>query len=156
MLPMKGFLLPLVILVVLAGLVAAGCAKQESVSTGHGHAHAAPHGGSLVEVGAHRYNLEFRFDAARGVLQVWVLDVHAENFVRVPLREFTVAAWAGNQARELRFVAVPSVITGESIGDTSQFEAEAAWLGETRTFSGTVAELVIRGERFAGIQFTFP
>ena len=51
---------------------------------GH-HVHVAPHGGQLVEVGEHGagFNLELVLHAD-GFLQIYVLDAHAENFVRIP------------------------------------------------------------------------
>ena len=49
----------------------------------HGHVHTAPHGGTLVELGNHAYNVELLRDPATGKLTAWILDAHAENFIRI-------------------------------------------------------------------------
>lgn len=141
-------------LLALAALAATAAPEKDQAKKGH--AHTAPHGGTLVEVGDHQFNLEFLFDAERGVLQAWILDAHAENFVRVPLKEFRVVARAGGKEQALAFRAVANELSGETVGDTSQFEARAPWLREAKAFAGTVTEIIIRGARFADIRFRFP
>lgn len=133
-----------------------GCGKHESAApaTG-GHAHAAPHGGVLVELGHHEASLEFRFDAARGILQAWVLDAHAENFVRTSQRGFEVEAVAGERGRLLDFVAVANSLTGETVGDTALFEVEAAWLRDAKAFDGRVKAITVRGKTFRDVAFTY-
>src|SRR5690349_2906424 len=71
----------------------AACSKkhtEESDHQPHAHAHhhhhTAPHGGTLVELGEHAFNLELVRDEPTGALIAYVLDAHAENFVRLPLR----------------------------------------------------------------------
>lgn len=121
---------------------------------GGGHAHKALMGGELVEVGEHQFNLEFKFDAARGVLQAWVLDAHAENFVRVAMPAFEVQEGDGPK-RTIVLRAVGNEITGEKPGDTSAFEAEAAWLKDVKHFDGGVKALTVRGLEFRDIDFHF-
>ena len=82
-------------------VVVSGCGEHDDHAGhdhGKGHAHTAPHGGTLVELGAHQGNVEFVRDAAGGKLTAYILDAHAENFVRVPLDAFTLrtkfSAWA--------------------------------------------------------------
>jgi hypothetical protein len=142
------------LLMVLLGL--AGCAKHESApASAGGHAHAAPHGGVLVELGHHEAALEFKFDAARGILQAWVLDAHAENFVRTSQRGFEVEAVAGDRGRLLDFVAVANTLTGETVGDTALFEVEAAWLRDAKAFDGRVKAITVRGKTFRDVAFIY-
>lgn len=157
---MKG---PLVLLTLLS-LLAAGCAKKDNVSSapdahaghahGSGHAHKPLMGGELVEVGEHQFNLEFKFDEKRGVLQAWVLDAHAENFVRVAMASFDVQEEEG-QKRTITLRAVANEISGEKPGDTSAFEGEARWLGEIEHFDGLVKAIKVRDSEFRDIDFHF-
>jgi hypothetical protein len=136
-------------------LALAGCAKHESAPVAGGHAHAAPHGGVLVELGDHQANLEFKFDAARGILQAWVLDAHAENFERISQRSFEMEAVAGERGRLLDFVAVANTLTGETIGSTALFEAPAEWLREAKAFDGRVKAITVRGTTFRDVAFQY-
>jgi hypothetical protein len=145
-----------VLLFLLLGL--AGCARKEPALPGstsaEGHTHAAPHGGQLVELGEHQFSLEFKYDAARGVLQAWVLDGHAENFVRVSMALFDVQE-AGGQKRIITLQAVANGMTGEKAGDTSAFEGDAAWLGEVGHFDGVVKAIQVRDSVFRDVGFHF-
>src|SRR5687768_6177245 len=59
------------------------------------HVHTAPHGGTLVEIRAHAYNLELLRDNAAGKLTAYVLDGHAENFVRIKSPTLELIAMPG-------------------------------------------------------------
>lgn len=139
----------------LLALALAGCGKGHDHAGGKGHVHVAPHGGTLVELGAHQYNLEFVFDAGRGVLQAYVLDGHAEAFVRVSIPEFVVTATAGGQRHLLLFRAVANPVTGEAVGNTALFEAPAGWLSAAKAFDGTLQAINVRGVAFSNVTFRF-
>lgn len=143
------------LILLLLGLVA--CSRQEpaAATAQGGHHHAAPNGGQLVELGEHAANLEFKYDATRGVLQAWVLDGHAENFVRLAQAGFDVEARAGEATHQLRFAAVGNPLTGEAPGNTATFEAEAAWLGAAKAFDGRVKELTVRETVYRDVPFSF-
>jgi hypothetical protein len=141
----------------LAALIAAmlsGCSKPEpATASGGGHVHRAPHGGTLVEVGEHAYNLELVRDSAAGKLTAYVLDGHAENFIRISAPAIEIVAITGGQRRPLSLRAVANPATGETVGDTSQFDGEADWLKNTDEFPGTIPTLEIRGTRFENVAF---
>lgn len=145
--------LTLAIVVLSAGF---GCAKKE---TGHAaasdHHHHAPHGGVLVELGEHQANLEFKFDEARGIMQAWVFDGHAENFVRISEPGFEVETVAGGAGRLLDFVAVSDTMTGETVGDTATFEASAEWLRTAKAFDGRVKAITVRGNTYRDVTFVY-
>ncbi len=136
-------------------LALAGCSKHEPAARSAGHHHDAPHGGVLVELGDHQFNLEFKFDEARGVLQAWVLDGHAENFVRIAQRGLEVQATAADRARVLDFVAVANTMTGETAGDTSLFEVPAEWLRTAKAFDGRLKAITVRGVTFTDVAFRY-
>lgn len=145
---------------VLAAMLALGlfgCGKHDhdhgKVPSAGGHVHVAPHGGTLVEVGEHAYNLEFLHDAASGRLTVWVLDGHAENFARIKAGSLDLVATVGGEKRALSLKAVANAATGETVGDTSQFEVQADWLKTAPTFDGVVPVIEIRGTKFEQIRF---
>lgn len=148
---MKTHLCSLLCLVI--ALAFGACAKHDSPAGGGGHAHKAPHGGTLLELGEHAYNLELVRDPAAGKLTVYVLDGHAENFIRIATPGVDVTAFAagGRQTLTLRPVANP--VTGETVGNTSQFEAQADWLKSSASLNGEIAALEIRGSKFGPAAF---
>ena len=135
----------------------AACAKKDD-HAGHDHsaenkhAHTAPHGGTLVEIGEHAYNLELLRDATTGKLTAWILDGHAENFVRIKTQTLELVAMPGGKFTPLTLQAVANPSTGETVGDTSQFEVQADWLKTTINFSG-IFTVEIKGTKFEKVEF---
>lgn len=139
-------------LVLAFSAVLGGCSKNSNQSAASGgHVHTAPHGGTLIEMGDHAYNLELVRDAAAGKLTVYILDGHAENFIRIAAHSIELVAIAGGERRPLTLQAVANPATGETVGNTSQFETRADWLKNTAEFPGTISSIDIRGTKFNGI-----
>ena len=137
-------------------LLLAGCAKsRDHDHAGGGHAHVAPHGGTLVEVGEHRYNVELVRDSTAGRLTAYILDAHAENFVRLKATEIAFVAMPAGQFTPLKLRAVANPATGETVGNTSQFEVEAAWLKTAPAFSG-IFTVEINGMTFRDVEYAVP
>lgn len=154
-LPMRALSLSLAFL---APLFFAGCGKkhdEHAHSAAGGHSHAAPHGGQLVEIGAHQYNLEFVRDPVAGKLTAYALDGHAENFVRLAQPEIELAITRAGLGTTLVLKAVANPATGETVGDTSQFEGTAEWLQGSIPFDATVKSVTFRGTTFANVRFTW-
>ena len=139
---------------VVAGSLA-GCSKSESNASGSGHVHRAPHGGKLVPLGEHAYNLELVRDAKTGTLTAYVLDGHAENFIRIAAPSLSLTAYTGGARQTLTLAAVANTATGETAGSTSQFEAQADWLKTTKDFNGEIGVVDIRGTNFGPAAFQF-
>lgn len=147
----------------------AGCSKNSGhkdyskapggdAHAGHnhgGHAHTAPHGGTLVELGDHAFNVELLHDPATGKLTVWILDAHAENFVRITSPTIELVAMPGGKFTPLTLAAVANPATGETVGNTSQFEIQADWLKTAGAFSGIVT-VEIKGTKFEKVAFALP
>lgn len=149
---MKPHPLPLILLLVV--VAPPGCKRVEGpggAAASAGHVHTAPHGGTLVEVGDHAYNLELVRDGIAGKITVYVLDGHAENFVRIAAPSIDLVAFVRGERRALSLQAVANPATGETVGNTAQFEARADWLKSTAEFPGQIDSLDIRGTKFQGI-----
>lgn len=146
-------LLPLVLALLL------GCGKKDP-HAGHdhggGHVHKAPHDGHLVELGDHAANLELVRDDAAGKLTAYVLDGHAENFIRIAAPSITVTAYAAGARQTVTLVAVANTATGETVGNTSQFEGPAPWLKGAGEFTGETGPIEIKGAKFGPAAFKLP
>ena len=149
------------LLLALAGVafLATACSKSDHAAHDHdkksahsAHVHVAPHGGNLVEIGDHAYNVELLRDPATGKLTAWILDAHAENFVRIASPAIEVVAMPGGKFTPLSLAAVANPATGETVGSTSQFEVQADWLKTSGPFTGIVT-VEIRGTKFEKVGF---
>ena len=142
-------------------LLATACSKSElpdrhqKSATSTPHVHSAPHDGTLVEIGDHAYQLELVRDATAGTLTAYVLDGHAENFVRIAAPSFPLIAMPGGRYTPLTLRAVANPSTGETIGDTSQFTVQADWLKTAGGFSG-IFTLEIKGTKFEQVPYHVP
>jgi hypothetical protein len=140
----------------------AGCGDSHSSHdhSSHGggaeHSHTAPHGGTLVELGQHAFNVEFVRDLEAGKLIAYILDAHAEFYLRLPIPSFEVTLMKQGQPETLKLAAVENSKTGEKVGDTSQFEAQADWLKVASPLAGEIKELDLRGSKFSGVKFQLP
>ena len=138
----------------------AGCSKQPATPAAGApiakHEHHAPHGGTPVVLGDEVYHLELVRDADAGKLTAYVLDGEMEEFIRAKAATFEIIATVGGAKQTLTFHAVANAATGETIGNTSQFEASADWLKTTATFDGVVTAIEIKGTTFAAVTFNFP
>ena len=119
------------------------------------HVHSAPHGGTLIEIGDHAYNLELVRDSAAGTLTAYVLDGHAENFVRIASLAIELIAMPSGQYTPLTLRGVANPSTGETIGDTSQFAVQADWLKTAGGFSG-IFTIEIKGTKFEQVSYRVP
>jgi hypothetical protein len=131
-----------------------GCGHEDH--SGHAHQHQAPHGGTLIPLGDHEFNLELVLDATNGRLTAYVLSGHADEFVRVPVESFQITARLADREELLTFKAAASSKTGETVGDTSQFEAQADWLKSIGAFEGVLKKLEIKTIKYETVPFRFP
>jgi len=146
-------------LVILGGLflASAGLAADDhgNSHSGCGHAHVAPHGGTLIPVGDHALHVELLLDAEDGMVRLYVLGSHAEKPARIAAPELTIdLASIGDHAaseRSLVLKAVPSALTGETVGDTSEFAASHPELIGASGFTGELRALDARGFAFTNI-----
>lgn len=122
---------------------------------GRAHVHAAPHGGSLIVLEEEVLNAELLVDASTGAVSLWVLDGHCESPVRVTQKEVALTVNVGGTARTVRLDAVADALTGETVGDTSQFAATDDELRGVASFSGTIQSLSVGGRSFQSVKFEY-
>ncbi len=153
------------------GVALCGCGKPapvvEEAEKGHEehadhdheephHAHSPKYGGTLVEVGEHVGQLEFLLDKATGKLTVYAMDGHAESPVRLPWTEFKFDVVVGDAAPVgVAALPVASALTGETVGDSAQFEAVVPELKGAENFKVQVPPFEYRGVQVAAISFEY-
>jgi len=122
------------------------------------HEHKPPHQGTLVVFGEEFSHLEFVLDAKDGKLTVYALDGEAENAVRVPDKnlELKVKLPGGKKEFSMRLSAVANALTGETLGDTSQFEGQSDQLKGVSNFDGVVSAVTLKGQDFKNVKFNYP
>jgi hypothetical protein len=148
---------------VLGSLLLAGCGDHAHRHThdhgghgGHGHHHEAPHGGTLVVLGNEEFHIAFLRQAEAGAMLAYILDGHAHQFIRIAAPSFEVAARPGGEEALLVFRAVGQAETGETVGNTAMFRAEADWLREVDRFEAVLQQITIRGREYSQVPFGFP
>jgi hypothetical protein len=123
---------------------------------GHHHFHEPLHGGTAVVLGNEDFHIEFVRDAEEGRMQAYIMDAHMESYVRVPLESFEVEARLPEGPQTLTFKAVAKSATGETVGNTALFEAEADWLKTHGDFDAVLKGISIRGKQYEAVSFHFP
>jgi hypothetical protein len=121
------------------------------------HHHTAPRGGTLVELGDHVGNVEFLLDKATGTLTAYALDAHAENPVRMKEAALSLQITVNGAApATVTLAATANPLTGETVGDTSQFQATVDALKGAEKFSGVIPAMEYRGVQLPETRFDFP
>jgi hypothetical protein len=147
-----------IIALVVAGM-SAGCWHRappaQPLNGAHQFKAVPPHGGTPVVLGEN-YKMELVLDAPAGRLEAYILDDDFENFVRTTMDSFEMTARLPGREETLMFKAVANHATGESIGDTSLFEAQADWLRTDTNFNAILKQVTVRGTTFSNIAFNFP
>lgn len=118
------------------------------------HAHSAPHGGTLVELGEEFAHLEIVLDAATGKLTAYALDGEAEKAIR--LKQADIEVTVTNPATVVKLSGVANNLTGETASDTSEFTGQASALKGVTNFNGVMRAVTIKGQSFKEVKFNFP
>lgn len=150
-----------------------GCVKKSHDHAGHdhdhdhdhgaaksahshgGHEHVAPHGGTAIELGEEAFHVELVLDAEQGLLTAYVLDGELENFIRCDLERIQILV-TEPVPTTLNLLPVANPATGETVGQTSQYEVRADWLRAAPRFSAEISQIRIRGQVFEKVAFRFP
>ena len=90
-----------------------------------------------------------------GFLSIYILDAHAEDFVRIPAHSITFDIQENNQSvQRIACNGVADPATGESLGNTSLFISTEPVL-EFIPFEAVFTQLEIGEISFAGQAFEF-
>jgi hypothetical protein len=118
------------------------------------HEHHAPHKGVLCEFGEEFAHVEIVLDPADGTLTVYALDGEAEKPVRLKQKELKVSV-NGLKGKPvvLTLKAQANELTGEKVGDTSEFSARDARLKGVKAPKGKVVSILIKGKAFKNTAF---
>ncbi|HVZ80421.1 MAG TPA: hypothetical protein VHE12_06400 [bacterium] len=120
------------------------------------HEHHPPHHGTLVELGEEFAHVELLLDPATGRLDAFSLDGEAENPVRIsqPSLQIKVKQKGGSWVLKLKPIA--NALTGETVGDTSQYRATSKKLKGMTRFEGTILRIKTKGTEFKDVWFLYP
>lgn len=143
-------------LLVLGAVALFGCDDKKSdapAAAPHVHEHHAPHGGALEELGEETAHVELVLDPTSGRLTAFVLDGEAENPVRVVQ---PTLAFDFDGVGKVVLTGVANPLTGETVGDTSQFEGASEKLKGATKFTGKLETITARGVKFDGVAIGFP
>lgn len=117
------------------------------------HVHSAPHGGELIVLIAEGAHLELVHDAENGKLTGYFLGAHADTPLRLTQASLTLGF--PTIAGEKNFVlqAVESALTGETVGDTSQFHLQDAGLVGISIASGFLGPIEVLGQTLEDLAY---
>ena len=144
---------------ILIALFVVGCAEhQHDESRGsHGglHVHEPLLGGQLMALGEHGsgYNLELLIDE-NNHFSVYILDAHAENFVRIE-QESLQMNLSDENTTSLILHAVADSATGETVGNTSHFKTKGT-VEKFLPLNGIIEMIEIGSKQYSEIEFFFP
>jgi len=150
MLKRVALILTVVFAVACGGEAPPPAAGTTAAADNEGHAHTAPHGGALVELGEHFAFLEVVLDGDAGRVTVYVLDGEAEKAVRItqPTLNLTFEAPTALAGHNLVLAAKANTLTGETVGDTSEFVMTSPALKGHTTFTARIGEVTVKGQAF--------
>lgn len=118
---------------------------------GHAHHHEAPHGGCLVVLGDEFAHLELKI-GPDGDVGLWVLDRDAAKGVRIADPALELAF----NGTSLTLQPIPSMLTGETVGDTSRFQGKHKDLAGVTEMTLTLKAITIRGQAFDHVVIDYP
>jgi len=117
-----------------------------------GHKHVAPHGGALIPIADGAANIEVVLDREQGELTLFLFDGCAENSLRSDLASMTLVC--DNEIFEL--AARASGLTGETVGDTSEFGLVDERLKGRGSLSGKLARVSLLGSTLTDVGIECP
>ena len=148
-------------LAVVSCILVSGCGDgHHHDHDGHnhsGHAHEAPHGGALVLLGEHGTGFHLEVILSKeGILDLYVLDGEVEKFVRISQEELALQVTVkDSESQSINMTAVEDAATGESMGNTSHFQARTE-MKEVESFEAVLSSIKIKGTVFEKVSINYP
>ena len=132
------------------------CGEEQQEEIHSAHNHPAPHGGQLVELGEHGsgFNLELVLHE-QGFLQIYVLDAHVQNFVRISANSIDIEITDQNgTARIITCEPIEDPITRETVGNTSLFTSTER-INEILPLQGVINKIDIMEFPYENVEINF-
>ena len=132
------------------------CGEEQQEEIHSAHNHPAPNGGQLVELGEHGsgFNLELVLHE-QGFLQIYVLDAHVQNFVRISANSIDIEITDQNgTARIITCEPIEDPITGETVGNTSLFTSTER-INEILPLQGVINKIDIMEFSYENVEINF-
>jgi hypothetical protein len=132
------------------------CGEEQQEEIHSAHNHPAPHGGQLVELGEHGsgFNLELVLHE-QGFLQIYVLDAHVQNFIRISANSIDIEITDQNgTARIITCEPIEDPITGETVGNTSLFTSTER-INEILPLQGVINKIDIMEFPYENVEINF-
>jgi hypothetical protein len=136
-------------------LLLSSCGDDHDHGKGKVHQHDPPHDGALIPCGDHQYNLEVVHDAETGDLEIYVLDGHASNPVRIKQESIEVTINADGKEAVFSLAAIADSQQEKTVGDTDYFRLKEALPG-AKEFEGTIKGVTIKGTSYNNKSFSYP
>lgn len=130
----------------------AGGMRAEDATTG---APKLPHGGTAVKLGD-AGQLEFVLDPSSGLLTGYVLNPAGQS-LRIPAKAIDLSVTApGGQPTALALTSTANGLTGDTVGNSSQFGGTSPVLKGVTAFTGIVKRAEVGGQTLTDVAFSYP
>lgn len=117
---------------------------------------ATPHGGTAVKLGM-AAQLELVHDPSSGLLTAYVLNAAGTESLRIAAKTITLEVTPpGGAATALVLAATANGLTGDTVGNSSQFGGTLAALKGVTAFTGAVKAATVGSDSFTNIRFGYP
>ncbi len=120
------------------------------------HEHHPPHHGTLVVLGEEFSHVELLLDSATGGLTAFVLDGEAENPVEISQPYLLIKIKGRNGGFTVKLKPVASPLTGETVGNTSEYQGSSKNLKGVEKFEGSIVRIKAKGTDFKNVWFLYP
>lgn len=123
--------------------------KEEAAAT-------TPHGGRLVKLGDAAH-LEFVHDPSSGTLTAYVLNAAGTAVMRVPAKDVAVTVTTPSGAKvPVVLTSTANGLTGDTVGNSSQFTGTAAALKGVESFTVAVTSAAVGGQTYKDVSVSYP
>ena len=118
--------------------------------------HPPPHGGTTVKTGP-AAQLEFVLDPSSGLLTAYVLDGMGMSTQRTTAKTIELEVTPpGGKPTALSLTSTANGLTGDTIGNSSQFGGTLPALKGASSFTGVVKSFTAGGETASNVTFSYP